>query len=556
MSDSLVDAFFTQITQKPHTTALTFLAADGAEEPVTRERLHQDALRTASALKARGIEAGDLVLLTFPPSYELVGAFWGVLYRGAMPAILPSFDPRVGAAEYARRVAATAVASAARAVMTTPELAETLREALAGASVVIASDDIASSGVDRRAVTPGSATDIAYIQFSGGTTGLPKGVMLSHQAVLSSLSSVAEATEFTADSVSVGWLPLYHDMGLITQVLLPLMTGASSVLIPPAQWIRRPSLLLRAIHTYAGTMTWMPNFAFNHCVRHIEDDAIAGCSLRSWRLLGNGAEPVQWESMERFARRFAPFGFDSRALRAGYGMAENVVGVSTTPPGSQLAGEWISVVEAQEANRALPVGPEATAAQHIVNCGRPLRGTEVAIVGEDGRALPERQIGEVVVRGASLFSGYYRQPELTAGAMRDGWYHTGDLAYLANGELYVYGRKEEMIIMGGHNVRPQEIERIAQAVLGEQSGLAAAFGVRDEDLGTELPAVGCELRSPLSAGESRDLARKIRQRVLQELDVVLANVQLVERGWILTSSNGKVARAANRRKYQDVFQLV
>lgn len=550
MRASLVDALLARIDHVPDHTCLIFLHPDGSEERVTYEQLHRDALRYAALLRAADVPPGELLFLVFEHTYALVASFWGAIYYGAIPSIFPYYNPRVSLAAFKQRIARHLKAAGAQAIITDSRFAAELRDVFDSVAYPV----LALSGDEAAApngcfLSQRAGKESAYIQFSSGTTGSPKGVVLSHDAILEHLTSLAAGLEFDAQDVTVGWLPLYHDMGLIMQLLLPLLHGACSVLLAPEHWVRRPATLLRAIHTYAGTMSWMPNFAFNHCVRYVRDEEIAGCDLGSWRILGNGAELVQWESLQAFAKRFEPYHFRASALMVGYGMAENVVGVTLSPVATAPHREWVRVEEAAATQRVLPVSEATPDAKVMVSCGSAIPGTTLAIVDEAGKVLPERHIGEVVLQGNSLFSTYYHQPELTARAMRGGWFHTGDLGYLAEGELYVYERKADILIVGGHNVRPFDIEQIAQSELQTVKGESVAFGLFDQELGTELPIVVCEVRGQGSEADERALSRRIRQRVLQELDITLADVYFVRRGWMIKTTSGKIARAANQQKY-------
>ncbi len=364
------------------------------------------------------------------------------------------------------------------------------------------------------------------------------------------MSYLPMSLQFGENDVSVGWLPLFHDMGLVTQILMPLLIGARSVVLTPAHWVRRPSTLLRAVHRHQGTMTWMPNFAFNHCVRYIRDEELEGCDLASWQILGSGSEPVQWDTLQAFATRFASYGFNPAALMVGYGMAENVVGVSNTPSSSFPRREWVSVKEECGVLRAESVPDDTDGARLVVSCGLIFRGTRAAILDDEGNVLPDRHIGEIALQSSSLFSGYHQQPGLTEQVLRDGWYHTGDLGYLADGELYVYERKSDIIIVGGQNIRPYDIEQAARSIM-DGKGEVVAFGVADPLLGTESPIVVCESRGRLADEEQRAIKRQIRQAVLQALDIVLGDVRLVPRGWVIKTTSGKIARSANQKKYLD-----
>ncbi|NCC35701.1 MAG: hypothetical protein EOM24_27370, partial [Chloroflexia bacterium] len=354
---------------------------------------------------------------------------------------------------------------------------------------------------------------------------------------------------FTEQDVCVNWLPLYHDMGLLIQIILPLLTSARSVTMPPDYWVRQPQTLLRAIHDYQGSMTWMPNFAFHHCLRTIRDNDLSGVNLTSWRILGNGSEPVQAKALQLFAERFAPWGFSPTTLIAGYGMAENVVAAASTLPEDLPHVDHVTIATLQTERCALPGAAGEAGVQRFVSCGTAMPNIVVDVVDETGRPQPERQIGEIVVGGDSLFSGYFGDPERTAQVLRDGWFHTGDLGYLTDGELYVCDRRQDLIIVGGRNIFPESIEAIAREILAERVRHVIAFGVADVTLGTETPVLVCESRSGLAVEEQATLARALRSQISQALGIALGDVSFAERGWIVRTTSGKLARAACRDKY-------
>ncbi len=547
---SLVEALTERVQRDPDKEVLVFLSPDGAVERITYARLHADVLGRAHSLKAAGLQPGELAILAFPHSYELAVAFWAALYLGAVPAIYSYLTPDMNLEVYKNRVDGLAASAEARAIVTTRDFQTYLRDSsLQADSLILSLDDSPVVGGAQEPAAIRDGEDAAYIQFSSGTTGLPKGAVLSHRKVLNHLESLSEHLRFTENDVSVGWLPLFHDMGLVGQLIMPPLRGALSVMMAPYHWIRRPQMLLQALHHYRGTIAWMPYFALNHCVKYTREQELAGIDLSPWRILCTGAELVRPEGMQRFAERFAPYGFKPETLMVGYGMAEAVLVVSTTPLGGEPEVDSVSTQALQELRQAIPVPQDAPGAKHIVGCGYPMLGTEVGIVDDDGNRLPERHAGEVVVRSNSLFTEYYRRPDLTAEVLRDGWFYTGDVGYLADGQLYIYERKKDIIIVGGHNIRPYDIETIAKAVLGASAALAVAFGIRDEELGTELPIVVCELREPLTEEERLRCVREIRQGVYAELDVTLGDVRLVERGWVMKTTSGKIARSANREQY-------
>ncbi|MCB0210876.1 MAG: AMP-binding protein [Anaerolineae bacterium] len=550
--NSLVQALKNQVESNADKAVLTFLQADQTVRTVTYAQLDHDATQYAQTLHHQGVAPHDVVALIFDHGYELVAAFWGAVYLGAIPTIFPYVTPQTLPTIYKERVEPLLEFSQAKAIMTDTTLKATLSDNLTHTGYLILTvDEVTNTADIDSPLNLMGGTETAYIQFSGGTTGRPKGVVLSHQAVLNHIQSLSASFPFTAADVSVGWLPLYHDMGLVTQMLLPLLVGGTAVFIPPAYWIRHPESLFQAIDKYKGTMSWMPNFAFSYCARRVQNNYLQGLDLSSWSLLGNGSEPVQLKSIEQFSRRFEPYGFQPEALMVGYGMAENVVGLSVTPPGQYPQVDWISIDALQTQQQALPRSAYAEDATPILSCGYPIQDIELEVVDVEGNALEERHVGEVIFTSNALLTEYYRQPDLTAQALRDGWLYTGDLGYKLDGQLYICGRLKDVIIVEGKNIQLHYIETIAQTVVGSAGGLAAAFGVFDEQSGTERAVLVCELLNDADKLKQNQLALQIRQRVFAQLDVSLADIQWVPKGWIIKTTSSKISRTANRQKYGD-----
>jgi fatty-acyl-CoA synthase len=472
------------------------------------------------------------------------------MYPGAIPAILPYFDSSApGRAYRGQQVPRMVHQGHARAVVTLPQAAEPLRALLGpGCRVLPLDAERLAPAADDSLLESLSPEDAAYVQFGSGSTGLPRGALIQHHAVLGHLDALSEGFAFGGGDVSVGWLPLHHDMGLVTQVLLPLAVGGRSVLIAPATWLRRPAVLMRAVHRHGGSLSTMPNFAFAYCVRRIGDAEMEGVDLGSWRTLVCGGEPIRRETMQRFAARFAPWGLSPAALMAGYGLAENTVGVTHGAQGGGIRAERVSRVALERNGVARPetTGDDAL---DVVSCGAPFSGTEVGIVDDSGAPLPDRAVGEIRVRGAALFAGYHRQPEETAAALRDGWFYTGDRGYIADGELYVVDRRADLIITAGRNISPPEIEEAISAAFGDAVRRAVAFGMPDDRLGTELPVVVVEVPARLESRRRAALAGQIRLHVKEAVDVHLADVRLVRTGWIEVTTSGKLARNATRARY-------
>lgn len=548
---TLIEAISARKNRAPQGLAFVFLSEDGREQKVSNEIFYGEMKRFAAGLTAKGIRQGDIVLLALDHGIALINCFWGAVCCGAIPSIMPYWRHGSDKDVYARKIQRLAAAVRASAVVTLSDLYSAMTSALTNTgSRVFTIQEIIAVPDHVDVIFPESGSDhIAFLQFTSGTTSEPKAIQFTHKAVLDNVASSAQAAQVNGDTVYVSWLPFYHDMGLITGHLRSLIHEGLLVSMSPQAWLRKPEMLLHAVHRYHGTMTYMPNFGFEYCTQMIREEEISGVDLSSWRILSNGSEPVSSSSMRRFNDRFAPYGFCSRSLAVGYGMAENICGISESVPGTGLHVDWISANILHDQNQACPVEPCSAGAREIVSCGYPYQGVDLKILNDQGDALPDRGVGEIAIRSNTLFAGYYLQAETDETLIRDGWFRTGDVGYMADGQLYVCDRKKDLIIVGGRNVQPQAIENIAAGVFGSSVGRMAAFGVSDESLGTEQPVLVMELRNRLGDAEERRLIDKLRHQVSDELDIALADVCIVSKGWVVKTTSGKVARAASRDKY-------
>lgn len=577
-ADTLPALLAARARERPDDLAIAFVGEDGVVDEITAERFDREARAFAAALAGIGVVPGDVVILVLQHSRTLLAAFWGAMYAGAIPSIFPFLSEKLDAGLYFERVQKLVVTSGAGVVITFPAFEASLRALLADLPCQVLTTEavaptlaapIRTEGLEAFAATIGSggsealaathgvdwsvclADDIAFLQHSSGTTGLQKGVALSHRAVLNQIVSYGDAIRLTPNDVVVSWLPLYHDMGLIAGFVMPLATGVPLVLMSPFHWVRQPGMLLRAIDRYRATLCWLPNFAYNHIARSVRQRDLEGLDLGSLRAVINCSEPVRYDSHRLLLDRLSAYGLVESALGASYAMAENTFAVTQTAPGRAPIVDWVQRAELQTERRARPIAPHSERATPVVSCGAPIRGTAIRIVDSQGSDLPERRVGEILVRSDCMLTGYHRRPDLTSAAIRDGWYWTGDMGYLAGGELYVSGRKNDLIIVGGKNLYPQDLEAVANTVTGLYPGRNVAFGVPDERLGSEAVVMVCELASP-SPGADTDLTAiesDLRRRVVQTADVTLADVVLVEGRWLIKTSSGKIARADNRRKY-------
>lgn len=553
--ESLLRPVIERGQKTPHHLALVFVHQDGRRQEVRAAQFCRDMLQYARGLQAIGLNPNDLVILVLQHSPELLAAFWGTMYLGAIPSIFPFLTEKLDPVIYMERVKTLVAHSGARAVITFPEFRDILQSLLTGLDCrVLSTADIPNDGqVGALAPAAYSAEKTAFLQHSSGTTGLQKGVALSHRAVLNQLEAYSQAIALNSDDVIVSWLPLYHDMGLIAGFVMPVVLGAPLVLLSPFHWVRDPKSLLWAIHEYRGTLAWLPNFAYNHCARSIRQRDLDGLDLSSWRAAINCSEPVRHDSHQLFLERFAPYGFRESALATCYAMAENTFAVTQSALGRSPQVDWVYLPVLQEQKQALPARPDAPKAAPVVSCGLPVPGTEVTVVDEYHNFLPDRRVGEIIIRGNSMLSGYYRRPDISAQALRDGWYYTGDMGYLVDGQVYVSGRKKDLIIVGGKNIYPQDLEAIANDISGIYPGRAVAFGIPDERLGSEAVVMVCELAGPAGVAELKQIENRLRRRILQEIDVTLNDIRLVQQRWLIKTSSGKISRSANRDKYLQEF---
>jgi acyl-CoA synthetase (AMP-forming)/AMP-acid ligase II len=385
------------------------------------------------------------------------------------------------------------------------------------------------------------------LQHSSGTTGLKKAVLLDERAVLAQVRHLARALRCDGRDVVVSWAPLYHDMGLVACLLFPLLADLKLVLMSPFDWLASPEVLLREVTLERGTLTWMPNFAFAYCAQRISDDALRGVDLTSWRGVVDCSEPVTARAVDAFHRRFAPVGLRRSALAASYAMAETTFAVTQTPPGRGLATAVIDAATWRTAGVAKRVDEGDPNAVVLVGSGELLDGASVAITGPDGEALEEGRAGEIRVRSDSLMSGYFGDTGAKAPVVRDGWYATGDVGVILGRELFVTGRRKDLVIVAGHNVYPHDVEESVGAIAGIKPGRVVALGVPDAALGTERLVVLAETDG--ASGDEASLRERVRAHVSSVFGVTPHDVQLYAESRLVKSTSGKLSRARNREIY-------
>ncbi|MBF0451814.1 MAG: AMP-binding protein [Candidatus Magnetomorum sp.] len=549
---NIYDNIKNHFNNDPKKIALVVVNSEGISKHISYRQLHMDSLKIANTICSLHLKSNKFILLVFEHSYDLISAVLGAMYSGTMSSIYPYIKSKALSELYKIRLKQFVLNTKPGAIITMPEFHNHLEELLSDTGCKILCLNGISDDTHVSEITPvnnSNEQSNIYVQFSSGTTGLQKGVMLSHQAIMNNLMAMGDFWQYTRKDVCVSWLPLYHDMGLFAGLLLPLIMGARVVLISPFQWVRHPELLLWMIHEYKGTITWMPNFGFAHCVNKIQAIDIEGIDLSSWRILINAAEIVQYDTLINFKTRFAEYGFQPEALMIAYGMAETVCASTCTPLSKNLIFDLISTHDLQQQAKAIPVSPDTHGVKKCISCGIPVSGTEIFITDEKYQLLSERHLGEVTIRSNSMFSGYYRRPDLTINAFHHGFFHTGDIGYIADGQLFICDRKNDLIIVRGQNIYPHDIESVAVKVMGDNIRYCAAFGIKKKSSGTEIPVLVCEIKNNKDQTNINLYKFQIRQIVFQELDITLGDIRFVSKGWIVKTSSGKISRSANGKKY-------
>lgn len=552
---------FSHYEQRPERAILYLQKSGQPDALVTYAELINQSLKFSRALKKIGVSPGDVVILILQHSLELIYSYFGTILFGGVPSIMPFLTEKLSPDKYRHDLNALIEITRPAAIISyrefEPEI-DYLRSRQDIKGIILAEDiDLNSGEESNNTLLSGlemPPDKIVLLQHSSGTTGLQKGVALSHTAVFNQLDSYQKAIRLTNKDVIVSWLPLYHDMGLIASFLMPILAGVPLVLMSPFDWVRAPHKLMKAVSDYQGTLCWLPNFAYNFCAGKIRESDLRDVDLSSLRAVINCSEPMRYESHKLFLERFYPYGFRESALATSYAMAENVFAVTQGGIDQPVHYDRINLEKFQREKVAVQADDGALTAW-MVSAGPPIEGTRVKVVADDGRELPERHLGEILIKSNYMLSEYYLRPEETAKSMVNGWFETGDLGYLADGNLYISGRKKDLIIVGGKNIYPQDIETIAMKVEGVHPGRAVAFGIYNEEKGTEDVVVVAEVDRKFWDNKKM-IGEEIRKRVTQSTAIALRHIFLVDETWLIKTSSGKIARNANKLKYmRDVLNI-
>ena len=525
--------------------------AKAGEEPFRwrRGELLAAASRYAAQLAAEGVRPGDVCALIVRHHRDFYPLYLGVAAIGALPAVLAYPNPRLHPAKFREGLMGMSRRSGLDWLLVERDLEAIVRPLTAGSGSTIREllfplEWNRGAGEVMEVFPPGPADDAApcLLQHSSGTTGLQKPVVLSHRAVLEHVSVYSRSIALSPSDRVVSWLPLYHDMGLIAAFHLPLASGIPTMQLDPFEWVAAPILLLEAIAAERGTLTWLPNFAYNLLADRCRDDEMEGIALDSMRMFINCSEPVRAESHARFLARFARYGVRPEMLAACYAMAETTFAATQTAPG-EPARVVAASREALAEGRVRSAGA-GDVVRACVSSGRPIAGCVVEAVDGERRRLPAGQVGELRIRSGSMFDGYRHYPEKTAEVLADGWYYSGDYGFIDGGECFVVGRKKDIVIIAGKNIYPEDVEDLVGNIDGVLPGRVVAFGVDDDALGTEQLCVVAETEC---AGD--DAQGRLRRRIVEaamQIDITVSRVYLVSPRWLVKSSSGKPSRNGNR----------
>lgn len=556
----------------PERVLLRIVDAQATAEELTGKQI-VELSKTLAGEHAGDAVAGSVVLLLLPHSTELFLLHIGLVLKGYVPAILAWPTSRVDAEKYQRNLLHQLRNLPAERLITIPALTQNLSHTLpfpvVACSVVGAEkwEEVFASKVSlddgvrvvSEAMPLPAEAGALFLQFSGGTTGAQKAVVITAEILEAQLERLTETLAFTPQDSVVSWLPMYHDMGLIACLWLPLWNGASSLHFAASDWLLNPGVLFEYIERYKGTFTWLPNFAFSYLAAQFErvGEPKALDSMRAWI---NCSEPVRSKSMDVFAERYGGWGVAPEALQACYAMAENVFAVTQTK-----LGEKVPVYSRTALRASLDSGAESGSGRQFdltdevyVGSGRPLRGMQIRIVDpKTGAACAQRTPGEIHLLTASLFNGYWGSGGLRTSSFQDGWYNTGDYGFVDGEELFVIGRYKDVIIVAGQNIFPEDVELAAGTVEGVYPGRVVAFGIVNEQHATESVIVIAELRGEFDTVRKRATERQIYQTVLTSIGVAPRQVAVVPERWIVKSTAGKISRTETRARFMsELFNQV
>ncbi len=547
---TLVDVLQWHLQRHPQRGLIEIYQDSGRGEMITYAQLAAMANKVAWCLLDKQLSSAAKVTLMLPTSPDYFFSFMGVLIAGAIP--VPIYPPmRMSQIEsYIRRHQTILKNCQAEVMITTPEIqrySALLSSLVPSLKHVLSVKDFAAQS-DQPVKMTISENDIAFIQYTSGSTADPKGVQLSHRNLLANIRAMGIAIEMSSTDRFVSWLPLYHDMGLIGAWLGMFYYAAHLVVMSPLEFLARPERWLWAIHRYRATISAAPNFAYDLCLHRVAEDELKGLDLTTWRVCCNGAEPVIPDTVRGFCQRFAEYGFKRGAYWPVYGLAESSVGLAFPKPDRTPHIQRIDRNHFTNQGKATPADASDQNALEFVSCGEALPAHEIRVVDDMDIELPDRQQGHLQFKGESSTIGYYRNPEKTAELFHGEWLDTGDLAYIDEGQLYLTGRSKDIIIRAGRNIYPHEIEEAVGAISGVRRGRVVAFGYSEDETGKERLVVLVETRRT-DPQEQQELRQQILDICADIVDLPPDEIVLAPPNTVLKTSSGKLRRSACRELY-------
>lgn len=525
----------------------TFWVDEDEQETVTFDEFRRRARIQAGLLRQNGVSSGDRVVIVMPQGIAAMAAFAGAMLLNAVPAFLAYPNFKIDPEKYRSGLAGVTANLNARAVTIDEHFPdEMLGYVDRGGTVLVRAT---ASGDEYKEIAEANPESVAFIQHSAGTTGLQKGVALTHAAVLRQIEHLRAALDVRPEDDRIySWLPLYHDMGLIACFMLPMACHVPLVMQSPLDWVMRPESMLQVISDHKCTLAWLPNFALQFVARRTPRARRSQYDLSTMRAFINCSEPVRAASIEEFTAAFTSCGLKPAAVHSSYAMAENVFAASQSDIRSQTGLERISVDAELFRTYHRIRRTHDNGALQFVSSGKLLPGHRVRILSDSGDPLSDGEVGEIAIRSDTLFEGYYNRPDLTAQALVDGWYRTGDLGFTLNSELYVVGRKKDLLIVGGENIYPQDIEEAISCHPAIHDGRVVAIGVYNPESGTEDIVVVAEVEDERLMSDANEIERELRQQVIGTTGVAVKRILLKPPKWIVKSTAGKPARTATKEK--------
>jgi fatty-acyl-CoA synthase len=546
---TLLERFWSRVLEFPDQDFCEFVTITGRQS-VTWSEIGHLSNEFQRQIEQLNVPHGTAVLIFLPHCVPMYGAFIGAMTAGLVPSFMPPPNEKQDPTLYWSSHHALLQRLGEPVVVTGNSTLALMRDAGLPLKHVLTVETLAakdgSSGTPKHHPDP---DEIALLQHSSGTTGLKKGVALTYRQIDNQLSAYSTALRITQEDVVVSWLPLYHDMGLIACFLLPIYCGIKFVHMDAFHWLSRPLLLLDLIGQSRGTLCWLPNFAFEHLTNVSSPTALKGIRLHTLRALINCSEPCRAVTFTRFQDKFLAAGLREDALQCCYAMAETVFAVSQTESGHHFNVRHFARASLDVGARAVPVAADAEDGLPLLSSGTPIEGVEVEVRDANGSVVPAGTVGQLVVKGNFVFTGYYKNHELTQARLKDGWYHTQDVGFIVDDQIFVLGRLDDVIICNGKNIYAHEVESSVASVPGVKPGRCVAVPVDDPRSGSQRLVIVAEYETDdaLVLSQAREV---IRARVFAAAGIPPNAIRFVPPGWLVKTTSGKISRKENAAKYK------